>query len=102
MVEAGRVELPSENVSPAVSTSLVCGLKFPSEKRRKQSSSFGSFIGRGMRKALHAHVHRASCALISRRGNGRRTAALIRQRKLIYYYQRLNLSLRFNVVTVHG
>ena len=30
------------------------------------------------------------------------TAAIIRQRKLIYYYQRLNLSLRFNVVTVHG
>ena len=83
-MEAGRVELPSENVSPAVSTSLVCGLKFPSEKRRKQSSSFGSFIGRGMRKALHAHVHRVSGALISRRGNGRRTAALIRQRKLNY------------------
>ena len=84
MVEAGRVELPSENASPAVSTSLVCGLRFPLEKRRKQSSSFGSFMNRGMRKALHAHVHRVSCALISRRGSGRRTAALIRQRKLNY------------------
>ena len=75
MVEAGRVELPSENISAALSTSLVYGSGFPCGKFHKQIFPFGSFIVPGAGKAYRTHVHRSDDASLFRNGDGRETAA---------------------------
>ena len=63
LVEAGRVELPSENRSTDLSTGLVYESDFPKREFHKQISLVGSFISRDIRKALYIHVHRLDDAL---------------------------------------
>lgn len=52
MVEAGRVELPSENPSTRLSTSVAVVLKFPFRGSRRQDPRSGSFINPVRLKAL--------------------------------------------------
>ena len=75
VVEARRVELLSENIFAALSTSLVYGSGFPGGKFHKQIFPFGSFIIPGAGKAYRTHVHRLDDASLFRNGNGRETAA---------------------------
>ena len=82
MVEAGRIELPSENLSADVSTGLVCSFKFPYPVFHKQTTGFGSFIIHDLLKALQIHVHCVIDALTLYHSYIGKAAALIRQRKL--------------------
>ena len=75
VVEARRIELLSENIFAALSTSLVYGSGFPYGKFHKQIFPFGSFIVPGAGKAYRTHVHRLDDASLFRNGNGRETAA---------------------------
>ncbi len=74
-MEARRVELLSENIFAALSTSLVYGFKFPCRKSHKQIFPFGSFMIPGTGKAYRARVHRLDDASHFRSGHGRETAA---------------------------
>ena len=51
LVEAGRVELPSENLSTRPSTSVAVVFKFPFRGSQRQDPRSGSFINPARRKA---------------------------------------------------
>ena len=56
MVEAGRVELPSENPLAGFSPSAVGALGFPSRGALRQAPRYGSFIKSGLRQSLRRFV----------------------------------------------
>ncbi len=51
LVEAGRVELPSENPSAGPSTSVAAVFTFPLPASRRQDTGFSSFINPARCKA---------------------------------------------------
>ena len=56
MVEAGRVELPSENPLAGSSPSAVGVLGFPSRGALRQAPRYGSFMKSGLRQSLRRFV----------------------------------------------